>query len=95
LNTKPSEFEVHTAVNEEAVDIVFFRASGPALRLTRPPFDEYQVSFPQVKRQGREVNHSPLCRAEVTNEWSYTLLAHLPIWRGKGKLYLTAMNNNP
>jgi hypothetical protein len=74
---------------------VFYKTSGPALRLTRPHFNGNQVSFPQVKRQGREVNHSPLCSAEVKNEWSYTLLAHLPLWRGKGKLYLTAMNNNP
>jgi hypothetical protein len=41
---------------------VFYKTSGPALRLT-PPFNEYQVSFPQVKRQVREVNHSPLCNA--------------------------------
>jgi len=87
LNKKLAGFEVHTAVNEGAADFVFYKSSGPALRLTRPPFDGYQVSLPQVKWQGPEVNHSPLCSAEVKNKWSYTLLAHLPIWYGKGKLY--------
>jgi hypothetical protein len=73
---------------------VFYKTSRPALRLTRLAFNGYQVSCQQVKQQGPEVNHTPLCFAEVKNDWSYTLLAHLPVWRGKGKLYLTAMNNN-
>jgi hypothetical protein len=31
-----------------------------------------RCSFPGVKQQGREVNHSPPSSAEVKNEWSYT-----------------------
>jgi len=54
---------------------VCYKRSGSALRLTRLPFNGYQVSFLQVKRQGREVDHSPLCNAEAKNEWSYNLFA--------------------
>jgi hypothetical protein len=34
-------------------------------------FNEYRGSFPVGKRPGREVDHEPLCSADVTNEWSY------------------------
>jgi hypothetical protein len=39
---------------------------------TCPLFSGHQSYFPRVKRSGREVNHSPLCSTEVTNEWAYT-----------------------
>jgi len=33
--------------------------------LSQPPIQK----APEVKRSGREVDHSPLCSAEVKNEW--------------------------
>jgi len=35
-------------------------------------FNEHRVSFPGVKTQGREVDHSSPSSAEVKNECSYT-----------------------
>jgi hypothetical protein len=35
-------------------------------------FNVYQGSFPEVKRPGREVDHSSLSSAEAMNECSYT-----------------------
>jgi hypothetical protein len=32
----------------------------------------YRLTFPGIKRPGREVDHSPQPSAEVKNEWSYT-----------------------
>jgi hypothetical protein len=49
-------------------------------------YNWYRGSFPWVKRQEREVNHSPLSSAEVKNEGSYTSTPpHVPLWRGQGK----------
>jgi hypothetical protein len=45
--------------------------------------------FPEVKRPGRDVNHSSQYSAEVKNEWSYTSLPPcMPSWHEQGKLYL-------
>jgi hypothetical protein len=37
-------------------------------------------SFPGVKRQGREADHSPPARAEVKKTWVYNPLPHKPSW---------------
>jgi len=95
LNKKLEGSEVYTAVNKGPADLCLLQnvRTGPE---THPAtFSGYQVSFLQVKRQGPEVNYTLLCFAEVENDWGNTLLSHLSIWRGRGKLYLTAMNNNP
>jgi len=34
-------------------------------------FNRYRGSFPEVKRAGREADHSPPSIAGVKNEWSY------------------------
>jgi hypothetical protein len=36
------------------------------------PINGYWVSFNLIKRLGRKVDHSPVPRALVKNEWSYT-----------------------
>jgi hypothetical protein len=58
--------------------------SSPKLpdRLWGPPsfvFNDHRRSFQEVKRPGREANHSPPSSAEVKNEWScvYTLPVYL------------------
>jgi hypothetical protein len=48
--------------------------------------------FPEVKRPGHEVNHSPTSSPEVKNEWSLPLPPYMSSWHGQGKtlpLYLT------
>jgi hypothetical protein len=44
------------------------RSWGPPSLL----YNGYRVSFPGVKRPGRNVNHSPLSTVDVNNEWRYT-----------------------
>jgi hypothetical protein len=39
---------------------------------TQPPVQWVPSYFPEVKRPGREVKHSPLSSANVKTEWSYT-----------------------
>jgi hypothetical protein len=34
--------------------------------------NRYGLHFPEVKRSGREVSHSPLSSADVKNEWLYS-----------------------
>jgi hypothetical protein len=38
-------------------------------------------SFPEVKRPGREADHSPPTSAEVKNMWIYTSISHMLSWR--------------
>jgi hypothetical protein len=38
----------------------------------RLPFNGHRFSFPEVKRPGREFNHSPQSIAEAKNDWSFT-----------------------
>jgi hypothetical protein len=46
----------------------FFLLSRPALRLTQFPIQlEFVALFPEVKRPGREVDHSPLSSGKVKN----------------------------
>jgi hypothetical protein len=42
---------------------------------------------PDVKRPGREADHSPPSSAEVKNEWSYTSTSGTPTWRAEEQLY--------
>jgi hypothetical protein len=51
---------------------VFATASRPALRPTHTPIQWVPGgSFPELKRPGREADHSPLSSAEVKNAWRY------------------------
>ena len=52
-------------------DFFFSKTSIPTLGPTHP-IEWSSRFFPEVKRSGREVNHSPLSSAEVKNEWSCT-----------------------
>jgi len=36
---------------------------------------------------GREFGHSPICSAEVKNEWGYSSTFHTRSWNGHGLLY--------
>jgi hypothetical protein len=55
---------------------LFAATSRPALGLTQPPVQWVLIAlFPEVKRPGREANHSPLSSAEVKNAWSYASMA--------------------
>lgn len=38
---------------------------------TKAPVDGYRDSFPEFRRLGREVNHSPPASTEVKNDWCY------------------------
>jgi len=50
----------------------FSKISTPVLGFIQPPTKWVPGSFPGVKRQGPEVNHTHSSSAEVKNEWSYT-----------------------
>jgi len=53
----------------------FFSSPKRPDRLWSPlrlPFNGHRFSFPEAKRPGREINHSPLPSAEARDEWSYT-----------------------
>jgi len=43
--------------------------------------DGQYSSFPGVKWQGHEANHSPPSGAEVKNEWSYTSTPSISLYR--------------
>jgi hypothetical protein len=54
---------------------IFLIPTSPrlALRPTQPPIQRVlRFLLPGVKRPGHEVEHSPLCSAEIKNTWSYT-----------------------
>jgi hypothetical protein len=52
---------------------LFSRSSRPALRSTQPPLQWVPGDLsPEVKRPGREVDHSPPNSAEVKKMWIYT-----------------------
>jgi hypothetical protein len=53
-------------------DFFFSKTSIPTLGSTQHPIEWSSRFFPEIKRSGREVNHSPLSSAEFKNEWSYT-----------------------
>jgi hypothetical protein len=53
---------------------MFSKTSGLALGPT------WRGSLLLVIWPGREVNHSPLSRAEVTDEWSYTFTAPIRVY---------------
>jgi hypothetical protein len=49
---------------------VFFKMSIPAMWPTQPPFLLVSGSISaEIKRPGREAEHSPLFTTEVENEW--------------------------
>jgi hypothetical protein len=52
---------------------LFITASRPTLGPTQPPIQLLPGIFsPEVKRPGRETDHSPPSSAEVKNVWRYT-----------------------
>jgi hypothetical protein len=52
---------------------LFTAASRTALRPTQPPIQRIPGGLSlEVKRLGREADHSPPSNAEVNNAWSYT-----------------------
>ena len=51
-------------------------------------FNWYRGSFPGLKWPKREVGYSPISRVNVENEWSYTSIPCMPIWREEGRLRL-------
>jgi hypothetical protein len=52
-----------------------------------PVSSSHRSPFPDVKRPGRDSDHSPSTTAEVKNKWSYNPKPHTPLWLGQGKLY--------
>jgi len=50
----------------------FPHPSRPALGPPSPPFNGYRVSFPGVKRPGRDVDHPPYLAPRLKKEQSYT-----------------------
>jgi hypothetical protein len=56
-----------------AEDFLFSTASRPTLGPTQPPIQWVpEVLSLEVKRPGREDDHSPHSSAEVKNAWRYT-----------------------
>jgi hypothetical protein len=54
-------------------NVLFSKSSRPAVRSTKPPIQWVPgLLSPEVKRPGREVNHSPPTSAEVKKMWTYT-----------------------
>jgi len=53
------------------------KPSIPAVELTQLVFNGYRVSFPRLKRPGRDVDHSPPSSVVVKNEWSHTPAIYL------------------
>jgi hypothetical protein len=52
---------------------LFATASEPVLGRIQPPFHWVPGAVtPELKRPGREADHSPTPNAEVKNAWSYT-----------------------
>jgi hypothetical protein len=51
---------------------LFFTAFGPSLRPIQPPIQWALMSLsPEVKRPGREADHSSTLNAKVKTVWSY------------------------
>jgi len=75
----------------------FATASRPVLGCTQPLIQWAPgILLPKIKRLGREDDHSPPCKTEVKNTWSYT---SIPPIRLQGmvlgtqeQLYLTLSN---
>jgi hypothetical protein len=51
---------------------LFSKTSIPAVESSQRHIQWLPGFFPGVKRQGREVQHSPASSTDVENEWSYT-----------------------
>jgi hypothetical protein len=61
----------------------FSMLSTPALGPTQPPIQWVPGALsPEVKRQGREADHSPQTTAEVKKMWLYTSILYTSSWRG-------------
>jgi hypothetical protein len=57
----------------EGKNFLFSTSCRPALGPTQPPIQWVTGTLsPEVKRPGREANHSPPTSAEVKNMWIYT-----------------------
>jgi hypothetical protein len=62
---------------------LFSTASRPALRSIEPPIQCVLVDlYTGVKRQGREVDHSPPSSAEIKNDGAIPPLPSMFSWRG-------------
>jgi len=61
------------------------KTSGEALGPNQPPVQWVSSYFPEAKRQGQEVNHTPQSSAKVKNKCSYTSipLHAFIVWEGK------------
>jgi hypothetical protein len=58
-------------------NFLFTTAPKPALGLTQPPVQWVTVSLSlEVKRLGREADHSPPTSAEMKNAWRYVYTPH-------------------
>jgi hypothetical protein len=55
-------------------NFLFSKSSRPALGSTQPPIQW----VPEVKRPGREADHSPPANAEVKRNWMYTSTPSTP-----------------
>jgi hypothetical protein len=62
---------------------LFFTAFRPVLGPNQPPIQWVPgVLSPEVKRPGRETDHSPPSNAEVRNAWRYTSTLNMSSWHG-------------
>jgi hypothetical protein len=62
---------------------LFVTGSRPALGPTQPPIRWVPGALsPEVKRPGREADHSPPSSVEVKNAWRYTSTPNTSSWSG-------------
>jgi hypothetical protein len=67
----------------EGGNFLFDTVSRPALGSTQPPIKWVPGTLSlEVKRPGREADHSPPSSAEVKNAWSYASTSHASPWLG-------------
>jgi len=55
--------------------------------VTDPPILQFigaGAVFPVVKQPGREAGRSPPSLLQIKNEWMYSALPHMPLWRAQG-----------
>ena len=50
-------------------------------------YNFYRVSFPGLKRPGRDVDHPPPYITEVKEEYSYTSTTHCALMKGYGETF--------
>jgi len=68
---------------EAGIFFLFAITSRSTLGPSQPPSQWVLGAIsPEVKRPGREADHSPPSSAEVKNERSYTSIRHTSLWHG-------------